>query len=70
MSGIPIPAEAALGPALRSYYFDGIIVHSKGVVGEGCARYHGVTLEAWKGGVGLHALGITSSLSMPAFHGN
>ena len=48
MPGIPIPAEAVLGPGLRIHPFDGIIVHSKAVVGEACTRYHGVTL----GGLG------------------
>jgi serine O-acetyltransferase len=61
MPGIPIPAEAALGPGLRIHHFGGIIGHSKAVV-EGRTRYHGVTvggLGGWGGipHVGYHVLG-------------
>jgi len=48
MPGIPIPAEAVLGPGLLIHHFGGIIVHFKAVVGEACTRYYGVTL----GGLG------------------
>ena len=61
MPGTPIPVEAALGLALRIHHFGGIIVHSKAIAGEGCTRYHGVTLEGLnrRGGtprVGYHVL--------------
>jgi serine O-acetyltransferase len=62
MPGIPVPAEAALGPGLRIHHFDGIIVHSKAVVEEGRTRYHGITVGGLGrcGGiphVGYHVLG-------------
>ena len=57
MPGIPIPAEAVLGPGLRIHHFGGIIVHSKAVVGEGCTRYYGVTLGGLGGWGGTPHLG-------------
>jgi serine O-acetyltransferase len=44
MTGISIPAQAAIGKGLRIHHFGGVIVHSAAVVGEYCTLYHGVTL--------------------------
>jgi serine O-acetyltransferase len=44
ITGISIPAQAAIGKGLRIHHFGGIILHSAAVVGEHCTIYHGVTL--------------------------
>lgn len=44
ITGISIPAQAAIGKGLRIHHFGGIIIHSAAVIGESCTIYHGVTL--------------------------
>lgn len=57
MTGISLPANAAIGKGLRIHHFGGIFFHSDVIIGEGCTIYQGVTLGDLGGWGGVPQVG-------------